>query len=189
VALQHISTRRKRWTSGRQRAPFGASSPWRAIFTTMATMLAAIGFGLLLAGAFAVSGREVDMREGSLWGLAGFNAFALAPAFGLPPELPGSPAAELLARQIWWVAASAATAAALALIVFVRTPWAILIGVAVLIVPHLIGAPQPPEGSGVVPPELAAFAARSLVVNAVFWALLGLATGAHYARLRRAATT
>jgi predicted cobalt transporter CbtA len=39
-----------------------------------------------------------------------------------------------------------------------------------------------------VPPELAAaFAARSLVVNAVFWALLGLATGALYERLGRAA--
>lgn len=130
------------------------------------------------------------MYEGLLWGLAGFTAFALAPAFGLPPELPGSVAAELVARQIWWVTTSAATAAALALMVFVRAPWAILIGVAVLIVPHLIGAPQPPEGSGVVPPELAAaFAARSLVVNAVFWALLGLATGALFARLGRAATT
>jgi cobalt transporter subunit CbtA len=171
-------------------ATFGAASPWRAIFTTVATTLTAVGFGLLLAGAFAVSGREVDMPEGLLWGLAGFTAFALAPAFGLPPELPGSLSAELFARQIWWVATSAVTAAALVLMVFARTPWAILIGVALLIVPHLIGAPQPPEGSGVVPPELAAaFAARALVVNAVFWALLGLATGALYARLAPTATT
>lgn len=165
-----------------------AASPWRPVFTTIATTLTAVGFALLLTGAFAVSGRGVDMREGLLWGLAGFAIFALAPAFGLPPELPGSLAAELIARQIWWIATAAATAAALALMVFVRAPWAVLIGVALLIVPHLIGAPQPPEGTGVVPPELAAaFAARSLVVNAVFWALLGLATGALYQRLGRTA--
>jgi len=55
--------------------------------------------------------------------------------------------------------------------------------------PHLIGAPHPHEGAGAVPPELAAaFAARSLVVNAVMWALLGLATGALYARLGGSAT-
>lgn len=167
----------------------GDAAPlWRPVFTTIATTLTAIGFGLLLTGAFAVSGREVDMHEGLLWGLAGFATFALAPAFGLPPELPGSVAAELVARQIWWVAATAATAAALALVVFVRAPWAVLIGVTLLIAPHLVGAPQPPEGSGVVPPELAAtFAARSIVVNAMFWALLGLATGALYKRLGRTA--
>lgn len=160
----------------------------RPLFTTIATTLTAVGFGLLLTGAFALSGREVDMREGLLWGLAGFATFALAPAFGLPAELPGSLAAELVTRQIWWVATAAATAVALALVVFVRAPWAVLVSVTLLIAPHLIGAPQPPEGSGVVPPELAAaFAARSIVVNAVFWALLGLATGALYERLGRTA--
>ena len=67
-----------------------AALSWRPVFTTIATTLTAVGFGLLLSGAFAVSGREVDMREGLLWGLAGFATFALAPAFGLPAELPGS---------------------------------------------------------------------------------------------------
>jgi cobalt transporter subunit CbtA len=171
-----------------QGAPNAGDSPWRPVFTTIATTLTAVGFALLLTGAFALSGRAVDTREGLLWGLAGFAIFALAPAFGLPPELPGSLAAELVARQIWWIATAAATAAALALMVFVRAPWAVLIGVALLIAPHLIGAPQPPEGTGAAPPELAAaFAARSLVVNAVFWALLGLATGALYERLGRSA--
>jgi cobalt transporter subunit CbtA len=161
-----------------------APSSWRPVFTVIATTLTAVGFALLLTGAFAVSGRGVDTREGLLWGVAGFAIFALAPAFGLPPELPGSIAADLVARQIWWVATAAATSSALALMVFVRAPWAVLIGIALLITPHLIGAPQPPEVTGVVPPELAAaFAARSLVVNAVFWALLGLATGALYERL------
>jgi cobalt transporter subunit CbtA len=162
------------------------NSPWRAVFTFIATTLTATGFALLLAGAFAVSGRAVDAREGLLWGLGGFTAFALAPAFGLPPELPGSVAAELTVRQAWWIGTMAATLAGLGLFAFVRRAWAIPVAIALLVAPHLIGAPHPHEGAGLVPPELAAtFAARSLGVNAVLWALLGLATGALYARFGR----
>jgi cobalt transporter subunit CbtA len=165
-------------------------SPWRPVFTWIATILTAVGYALLLVGAFAVSGREVDAREGLLWGLAGFAAFALAPAFGLPPELPGSISAELVSRQVWWVGTMAATALGLGLIIFSRARWAVPIGVVLLAAPHIIGAPPPPEGSGLVPPELAAeFAARSLGANAVLWALLGLATGALYRRFANAART
>lgn len=161
----------------------GEGEPMRAVLTTIATILTSVGFALLLAGAFAVSGRAVSAREGLLWGIAGFAAFALAPAFGLPPELPGSVAADLPSRQIWWLGAVAATVLALGLMVFVRASWAIPVGVALITAPHLTGAPHPAAGAGLVPPELAAaFAARSLGVNAVFWALLGLATGALYAR-------
>jgi cobalt transporter subunit CbtA len=159
------------------------NSPWRAVLTWTATTLTSVGFALLLAGAFAVSGRAVDAREGLLWGLGGFAAFALAPAFGLPPELPGSVAADLLSRQIWWIGTVAATLAGLGLLVFARAGWIIPVAIAVLVAPHVIGAPHPPSGAGAVPPELAAsFAARSLGVNAVFWTLLGLATGALYRR-------
>ena len=44
-------------------------SPWRAVWTTVATTLTSVGFALLLVGAFAVSGREVTARDGVLWGL------------------------------------------------------------------------------------------------------------------------
>jgi len=172
-------------------APAGnEDSPWRAVLTWIATTLTSVGFALLLAGAFAVSGREIDAREGLLWGLGGFVAVALAPAFGLPPELPGSVVADVVSRQIWWVGTVVATAGGLGLMVFVRASWAIAVGIALIAVPHVVGAPHPGSGSGVVPPELAAaFAARSLGVNAVFWALLGLSTGAIYARVARASPT
>jgi cobalt transporter subunit CbtA len=163
------------------------NTSWRAVFTWLATTLTSVGFALLLAGAFAVSGRMIDAREGLLWGLGGFVAFALAPAFGLPPELPGAVAADLVARQLWWVATVAATAAGLGLLIFVRAFWAIPVAVGLIAAPHIVGAPHPADGAGVVPPELAAvFVARSLGVNAVFWALLGLSTGALYARFARA---
>jgi cobalt transporter subunit CbtA len=165
-------------------------SPWRPVFTWIATTLTSVGFALLLVGAYAVSGRAIDAREGLLWGIAGFAAFALAPAFGLPPELPGSVAADLFVRQAWWIGTAVATAAAIGLMLFVRASWVIPVGVALLVAPHVIGAPHPPAGAGLVPPELAAaFAARSLGVNAALWVLLGLATGALYARFGRDAET
>lgn len=159
----------------------------RHVFTWLATTLTSVGFAFLLAGAFAVSGREIDWREGLLWGLAGFAAFALAPAFGLPPELPGSVAADLLSRQIWWVGTVAATLAGLGLLVFVRAAWTIPIGIGLLVAPHIIGAPHAHGGAGVVPPELAAsFVARSLGINAILWTLLGLTTGWLYGHFNRA---
>jgi len=169
-------------------------SAWRAVFTFIATTATAVGFALLLVGAYALSGRQVDTREGLLWGMTGFAAFALAPAFGLPPELPGSVAAELTLRQVWWVATMAATVTGIGLLVFMPRAllpraWAIALAVVLLVAPHLIGAPHPHDGAGLVPPELAAtFAARSLGVNAVLWGLLGLATGALYARFGRSST-
>jgi cobalt transporter subunit CbtA len=170
-------------------SPEPAAPFLRTAWTWVATVLTSVGFALLLSGSFAVSGKQVNAREGLLWGLAGFAAFALAPAFGLPPELPGSAAAELASRQIWWVSTVAATVAALALWAFGRATWTVPVAVALLVAPHVIGAPHPHSGVGVVPPELAAgFAARSLGVNAILWALLGLAAGTLYERLGRART-
>ena len=173
-------------TPGSSAGEAPADPPMRAVLTTVATVLTAIGFAFMLAGAFAVSGRAVEAREGVLWGLAGCAIFALAPAFGLPPELPGSVAAELFARQAWWVGTAMATAAGLGLLAFGRARWAAPVALAALALPHVIGAPRVVDGAGTVPPELAAaFAARVLVVGAVFWAALGWTSGALYARFGR----
>src|SRR5271154_4551438 len=67
----------------------------RNLFTVAANILTAIGFALLLTGAYVVRGRSVTWREGLLWGLGGFVVFTAAPGLGLPPELPGMPVAEL----------------------------------------------------------------------------------------------
>jgi len=185
-----LVTEAKAHDRGDEAPMVGEDSPWRPVFTWIATTLTSVGFALLLVGAYAVSGRAIDAREGLLWGIAGFAAFALAPAFGLPPELPGSVAADLFVRQAWWIGTAVATAAAIGLMLFVRASWVIPVGVALLVAPHVIGAPHPPAGAGLVPPELAAaFAARSLGVNAALWVLLGLATGALYARFGRDAET
>ena len=142
------------------------------------TTLTYTGFAFLLVAAMALAedrGVRIAVRQGLVWGVAGFLAVQLAPALGAPPELPGSAAAEIGPRQIWWFGTVGATAAGLALIAFGRG-WA-LRGVAALLLlaPHVIGAPHPDEFIGPAPPELASlFAARALGTGLAAWSLLGL---------------
>lgn len=149
----------------------------RDSYTALANILTATGFALVLAAIFALRGREVGWREGLFWGLGGFAVFTLAPGLGLPPELPGVPAAALASRQIWWVATACATSAGLALLVFRRAPWAAVLGVALIALPHVAGAPHLAEMHGTIPEALARqFVAAVTVTSLVFWALLGSLT-------------
>jgi cobalt transporter subunit CbtA len=107
----------------------------------------------------------------------------LAPAIGLPPELPGMQAAGLIARQEWWLLTAAATALGLGLVVFAQQPVLRVIGAAILVLPHLVGAPIAPHGASALPAELAAeFATASLATAALFWLLLGGISGWLYRR-------
>jgi predicted cobalt transporter CbtA len=95
--------------------------------------------------------------------------------------------AELVQRQTWWVGTAIATAAGLGLIVFRPMPVFWVIGVALLILPHAIGAPEVSESGGGVPPELAArFVIASILAAGLFWLLLGGMSGWLYRRLDRA---
>src|SRR5260370_42177371 len=92
----------------------------RTAYTLVADLLTAIGFALLLASGLALRGGAIDWRDGLFWGLAGFAAFTIAPGLGLPPEIPGTEAAPLLARQLWWLGTTLSTRARLALLPFPR---------------------------------------------------------------------
>jgi cobalt transporter subunit CbtA len=156
----------------------------RLFFTGLANLLMGVGFALLLVACFALYGKPVTPRHGVLWGLAGFAVFTLAPGLGLPPEVPGSKAAAVTDRQIWWAFAAIAAAAGLWLMVFARQHALKVLGVIVVALPHIIGAPHPAEIGGAVPPELAGhFAAASIVVSAIFWASLGWLGGTFWQRL------
>lgn len=157
-------------------APADGMPRW--LWTIAVNILTGVGFAFLLAGAMMLSGRRPSARQGALWGIAGFAVFSLAPSLGLPPVLPGADVAPLAARQAWWIGTALATAAGLWLLVLTGRPWTRLAGIALLALPHLVGAPPPGVHGGSVPPELAAqFAIASLAVAALFWTTLGTTLG------------
>lgn len=149
----------------------------RTAFTTLVTIATASAFALLVLAAMLASGDRIGPLAAAAFGLAGFLAFGLAPAAGLPPELPGAASADLPDRQIWWLGTALATAAGLWLIVRQGGILAVAAGLALILLPHLIGAPHVAEQASKVPAELAArFAALSLVIQALTW--IGAASAA-----------
>ena len=158
---------------------------WQRIAaTSIATIATSIGYALILMAAMLAAGAPIMPRSALMWGIAAFAATSLAPALGLSPELPGSAAAPLVARQVWWVATALCTAGGIFLLARIDYVTAKIVGVALIVVPHIVGAPQTAKFKSTAPAELAAqFAATSLVISAVLWALLGLAVGYVWQRL------
>ena len=164
----------------------------RNAYTAAANVLTAIGFSLLLAAVFAIrsgnAGSSVSWHEGLTWGLAGFAVFTLAPGLGLPPELPGVPAAPLLSRQIWWVLAAATTAAGLGLIFFRRSVPASIAGLILIVLPHIIGAPELERVETNVPSSLShQFVVAVTLTSLIFWFILGSLTSVAFAHFEREA--
>ncbi len=145
-----------------------------------------VGFGLILMALMSMAsdrGFAISARSGLMWGLCGFIAVQFAPAISLPAVVPGMASAEVAPRQIWWIATVAASGLGLALLAFSRSPVAWVIAAAVILAPHVIGAPRPQLFSGPLPPELASlFATRSLGVGAATWTVLGALAGYFWQR-------
>lgn len=161
----------------------------RTLYTTAGDILTGIGFALLLVAALRVWGGRVDWRTGLCWGLAGFAAVILAPGLGLPPEVPGTVAAPLFPRQVWWIATVLATGGGLAMILLGRkAAWCVL-GIALIVAPQAIGAPQPAEHSSLAPEAIAhRFVVAATVAGLLFWAALGTLSGFFYGRILRPIT-
>lgn len=150
----------------------------RNVFTVMTNVLLGVGGALLIAAAFALRRTDADWKTGLAWGAGAYVAFALSPAIGLPPELPGTAAAELGARQGWWAFTVIATGAGLIAAAYCRSVLPRLAGVALVLVPHVVGAPQPAHHEALAPVALQnEFILAALVSSAVFWIALGGAVG------------
>lgn len=163
-----------------------ATSLKRNVWTVVFFGLVYVGYAMVLVAGFGLAsayGKRITAREGLLWGIAGFAVFQLAPGMGLAPELPGTVAADLADRQVWWWATALATALGLASLAYGRGVAALAVGVALLAAPHVIGAPELDGFSGVAPPEVAAaFSARVLGAALAVWALMGWVAGYLWSR-------
>jgi cobalt transporter subunit CbtA len=151
----------------------------RMVLTLVFNCLTGFGYGLLLAVGMSLR-RHRGWLHGLAWGSAGWLCFALAPALGLPPELPGAATALLGIRQVWWLYAVAGSALGLTLAIFARRRLWRLAGVLVAALPHVSGAP----GAGWLglPPEARLFAVGALGAAVVFWLTLGAGLGLVLAR-------
>lgn len=156
----------------------------RTFFTFFSDVLAGIGFAVLLISIMVFSGKS-NIKNGWMWGVAGFLTFYFAPTFGLVPEIPGMEAANLQGRQGWWMMTVLLTGLSLWLIAFGHTALKVG-GIILLALPHIIGAPLP-ETHGFANPDPAAVAAledlalkfksQAMIANGVFWLILGIASG------------
>lgn len=159
----------------------------RSLWTVVANVLTSIGFALLLVPALTAwdhfqGAQGASIRNGLLWGAAGWICVFVWPALGLQPELPGEAAAPLHARQAWWSLAVVCAAAGLSLLCLVRSR-ARLLGFALLALPFFIGVPH----DGGAPfaafsvdagAQMEALKSRFLVATAIASGLHWLALGA-----------
>lgn len=159
----------------------------RTAFTAAANIVTGIGFALLLIAVSELFGGIRDWRQGVYWGLAAFAVFTLAPGLGLPPELPAMPVADLGARQVWWIGTVVAAGVALWLLFYQRSLLGVLAAFALLVVPHIIGAPQPDSHESPIPESLHhSFVVAVVLTTLVYFALLGGLAGYFRDRFIRA---
>lgn len=160
----------------------------RTLSTASANLLMGAGYALLLVGLYHFRA-PTSAVAGLAWGTAGYVSLFVAPALGLHPELPGTEAADLLDRQTWWLGTVLATASGLGLCALSRV-WLLKgFGVALLVVPHVIGAPQPVVQAALAPVEMQhQFFVASAIANAVFWLLLGWISSVLFRRFTETTT-
>jgi cobalt transporter subunit CbtA len=168
-----------------EEAPFLLGRFWN---TVVANLVTGAGFALLMAGVSLLSGVSVRFSTGLAWGAAGWLAVQFLPGIGLPPELPGFPFVDLQARQVWWTATVAASVAGMTLLFLRPQTWARILGIALLLAPHLYGAPKPADIAAKVPAFLAAeYVMAALSTTLFFWLALGLILGFLMDRFGKAA--
>jgi len=157
----------------------------RTSFTVFTNILAGIGFAAILLSLMSqlqLQGiTQLSLPKGILWGGAGFIAVFLAPAIGLPPEIPGIQAAALELRQLWWVLTVVAVASGLLVFVFVTAKYK-LMGVVLMAIPYLVtiphyGGPAFIHSNPEVVLQLTQlheqFIIASALSNLLFWCVLG----------------
>lgn len=157
----------------------------RTFFTALANITLAIGFGLILAAIFILSEglfnqvnhKTSDWKVGLLWGLAGYIVFFVAPSLSLPPELPGTESAPLNNRQFQWLLIVSLTASGLLLLILANKSIYRILGLILLISPHLNGVSQLHQHVSLAMTDLSNyFFQATLLANALFWLCLGALT-------------
>lgn len=171
----------------------------RTFWTWVASVIDTLALTLLdlaaMAGTVLLAKRrqQTPLRAlplGLLVGAAGWFSLHLWPALGLPAELPGMQAADLAARQSWWLLAVVCAATACALAGLAQGHWRWLAAVALLTLPYLAGAPHVGDAFAKFAPEARAqmegleqqFGTITHVLAITQWVGIGLVGGLLFGR-------
>jgi len=157
----------------------------RMSYTILADALVGVGFCLLLIAGYAILNARMDCRTGFYWGIAGFAAVMVAPSLGLPPEVPGTAAAPLQERQLWWLGTAVVSTAAL-LLLYLRPSNSLsyIAALAMVALPHAIGAPEPADYHSAAPQWLQhRFVVATVLSDLAFWSVAGTLSGVLYHNL------
>lgn len=156
----------------------------RSLYTLLANFLMSLAYSMLLACAMVFQGASSTLK-GLGWGIGAYLSIFVAPSLGLPPEIPGLEAADLSQRQSWWMLTVALTAMGLAVLAFSPRYYKGL-GLVLVVLPHLIGAPVA-DFHGFSHPDPVAvnmltelwhhFILQTSIANALLWLIIGSTTG------------
>ena len=148
----------------------------RTVWTLIADIILATGFSFILLAIYLFI-NNLTLNKALGIGIVSYGIFFFLPSLGLHPELPGTVAASLNARQTWWIGTVVGSAIGFGLIFFNKNTIVKLIGLAIILLPHIIGAPMPLMHAGSAPYKmLESFEYGSFAINGVFWILLSFVT-------------
>jgi len=148
----------------------------RTLFSTLSNIFHTIAYALLFNIAFILKPIR-HWRDSALWGLSGAMIFYVIPTLVYDPVLPGTIEADHFSRQLWWLATIECSAFGLAIFVFMKQFFLKFVGVFLIVAAVLIGSP-PGEFIAFSPSELVnTFIAYNLVINIIYWMLLGITVG------------
>ncbi|EPJ46465.1 MAG: hypothetical protein OFPII_20380 [Osedax symbiont Rs1] len=122
----------------------------RIISTLAANITIAFALALIMISLMALHNQKsakpkLNAVRGVAWGMVAMFCIFIAPALlGLHPEVPGTNAAELEDRQIWWLFCAISSAIGIAILYYAANNFK-LAGILLIALPHLIGAPLASE--------------------------------------------
>jgi cobalt transporter subunit CbtA len=167
------------------------AEPWapgdgieRSLYTLLANFLMSLAYSLLLACAMVFRGSSSTLK-GLMWSIAAYLSVFIAPALGLPPEIPGMQAADLTQRQNWWLLTVSLTGIGLAILAFSPRYYKGT-GLIMILLPHLIGAPESathgfshpnPDAVVILTDLWQQFILQTSIANALLWFIIGGSTG------------
>ncbi len=158
----------------------------RILLTLATNILVSVGFSFLLCGTFLFL-KDITLFKSIGFGAIGYLIFLVLPSLGLEPKLPGMESAPIGARQTWWVLTVISSTIGISLIIgnYKKIVY-ITLGILLIALPHIIGAPLPDRYGGSAPKEIfQQFLIAVIISNLIYWLFLGGFTGHLFKRFQK----